>query len=725
MSLDLSTLNHEQLEAVLTTRGPLLVLAGAGSGKTRVITYRLAYLIQEGVSPKNILCVTFTNKAAHEMQERARGLVGRQVRGATISTFHALGVKILRTYPEEVGLRPGFSITDSAEQIGTIKRILRSLHVDDRRFDAKRILTLIGHAKNAGVNAEQFRLLEGELIHLPEEQQEEEDYQLITIEVYDHYEKALRIQNVVDFDDLLLLTTGLLKSNPTVRAKLQERWHYLMVDEYQDTNRAQLELMRLIAGERQNLCVVGDDDQSIYGWRGADVSNILGFADHFDGAKTVMLLTNYRSTGHILEVANTIIEQNTERYDKRLRAAAGEGDLVRITSVEDEEAEAEGVANAILALMAQGVPPADMAVLFRSNVQSRAVELALRTAHVPYRVVGGMDLFDKREIKDALAYLKLLHNPDDEQSLRRIVNYPSRGIGDTSLKKVDDWARERHISLPEALEQVHQVESLSNRSADAVGEFVTLMREHRRLIGRRKASTLTKKLLGAVRLEETLLASSDNATTAARRVDNMREIIRQVERYEKRIKKSKKLAAFESQLEETEAEEEEDDTFSEQDAASLGGFLSDIALSGMDDSSSKDEQQDRVVLSTIHASKGLEWDNVFLVGVEEELLPHRRTLEGDGEVSEERRLAYVAVTRARKNLTVSYAENRTRFGQIVPRTRSRFLEGLPEESVNMEAGALKPKKTEDEERAIAKDWMAKIRADLESKRTKPVKEETP
>ena len=727
--LDLSTLNQAQLEAVVTTEGPVLVLAGAGSGKTRVITYRLANLIQRGVSARQILCVTFTNKAAFEMKERAKRLVGRSLRGVTISTFHALGAQILRLFPERVGLRAGFTITDSAEQIGTLRRILRALRIDDRQFDAKRIMAVVGAAKNAGYDAERFRQAEGQLptpvsaLELKDESLVA-DYTVAAIEAYAHYESALKVQNLVDFDDLLLLTLRLVRQDEEVRARLQRKWRYIQVDEYQDTNGAQLELVKQVAGADRNLCVVGDDDQSIYGWRGADIANILSFEQHFPGAKIIKLEMNYRSTGHILNVANEVIAKNPDRFDKTLKAAAEEGELVRVVAVEDEEEEAEQVASTALSLIAGGTAPNEMAVLYRSNVQSRPIELAMRRAHVPYRVVGGMDLFDRKEVKDCLAYLRFLNNPHDEQALRRIINFPPRGIGDVTVKKIDDFARQRDRTVCDMLEQVDQVPGLNAKAADAVATFADIMKRHRQKLKRVKPSTVARRLMEAVKMEEVLFESSDNGQASMRRVDNVRDIIKQIERYEQRLNRKAQKAEDERRAEELlaaqdeaapiEADEDDDDwgELDEIPGASMAGFLSELLLSGWDDDSkSADDRNEAVVLSTIHAAKGLEWPHVFLVGLEEELLPHRRVMEGDGALEEERRLAYVAVTRARRHLTLSYALNRTKFGRIVPRKRSRFVEDLPEGAVRFE-GRIQVERTEQEKEAIALEWRAKIRAQL-------------
>lgn len=716
--LDLEGLNRAQLEAVLTTEGPLLVLAGAGSGKTRVITYRLARLIENGVSPRNILCVTFTNKAAYEMKVRARNLVGKSLRGATLSTFHALGSRILRDHPERAGLRPGFTISDAGDQLGTLRRILRDLRIDDRRFDVKRILSAIGKAKNAGLDAAAFKDTDGGGLALPE--LTDDEYRLATQEAYIKYESSLRAQNVVDFDDLLLLTQRLFETDQELIEKLRHRWRYLMVDEYQDTNGSQFNLMRLLAGERRNLCVVGDDDQSIYGWRGADIANIRGFDKHFPGAKLVKLEMNYRSTGNVLAVANAIIEQSPGRHDKTLRPHAGVGERVRVVSAEDEDVEAQQVAEAIQDLVARGALAKEVAVLFRSNVQSRPVELALRGAGIAYRVAGGMDLFDKKEIKDLVAYLRVLDNPDDEQSLRRIVNHPPRGIGDSTIERVDDWARERGLTLGAAFERLDEIPGISAKAGDAITTFMGMFKELRRVAGRRKVGTIVRKLVEAVGMEPYLLASSDSPNVASRRVDNVREIVKSIDRYEERAKLKQKLAGSAASSStgntgETAADRDADDDGDDDDdaeGATLSGFLADLALGARDDSGSKEDREEQLVLSTIHAAKGLEWKYVFLIGVEEELLPHARTTEGDGDVEEERRLAYVAVTRARERLVVSWAKTRNKYGRMVERDRSRFLEGLPEDAVEYRDGDMMQARTPQEKEAFAQDYMAKIRAQL-------------
>ncbi|MBI4815399.1 MAG: UvrD-helicase domain-containing protein [Deltaproteobacteria bacterium] len=701
--LDLRSLNSEQAEAVLSTEGPLLVLAGAGSGKTRVVTFRLAYLIQGGVHPRQILCVTFTNKAAHEMKERARALVGASLRGATLSTFHALGAKLIRENADKVGLRKGFGIQDSAEQLGTLRRILRDLRIDDRKFDAQRILQIVSRAKNAGLDAARFRDGGGAIGGSIPEELTDEEYVVATIEAYSRYEDSLRAQNVVDFDDLLLKTQILLETHPETLSRLRARWRYLMVDEYQDTNGAQFQLLALLAGETHNLCVVGDDDQSIYGFRGADVGNILRFEQDFPGAKIVRLESNYRSTGNILELANRVIAQSLTRHQKTLRPMAGPGEPVRVVSVPDEDAEAELIADRITELQDRGVVASEIAVLFRSNVQSRAIEVALRARGIPYRVVGGMDLLDKKEIKDAVAYLRVLDNPDDEQSLRRIINYPTRGIGDSTIEKIDGYARERGEHFRETLERAHEVDVVSAKAADAIAEFLHMLAEHRKLLGKRKPSTVAKKLIEAVKLEDALLTSSDSAHVASRRIDNVRGIIRLVERWETQRKK----------VDADSETDEEDDLLGHEDLT-LGSFLADLALGAreQDPEKKRGERDDQVVLSTIHAAKGLEWEHVIIVGVEEDLLPHARTVGGDGEIDEERRLAYVAITRAKKELVMTWARARSKYGRLESRTRSRFLEGLPDDVFEAHEDVLVVARTPEEKEAIAQKYMAQIRAKL-------------
>lgn len=424
-----------------------------------------------------------------------------------------------------------------------------------------------------------------------------------------------------------------------------------------------------------------------------------------------MLLTNYRSTGHILRVANSVISKNPDRFDKALISASHDGAQVRVCAVEDEDAEAQLVANRIFTLLEDSVPASQIAVLFRSNVQSRSIELALRTHKIPYRLVGGLDLFDHKEIKDALSYLRVLHNPEEEQALRRIVNWPPRGIGDTSFRRVEAWATKKQIGLLEAMEQADQVEGLQPRGVDAVLGLAHVLSAHRKSLARRKASTVVKRLFHELAFEDALLRGTDDPAAAERKLENVRALVRQLERFEERSKQQLEEAQLAQGRGEAPTDADED-LADELEVGSLEGFLAELALSGFGDSTTKDERTEKVVLSTVHAAKGLEWPHVFSVGWEEELLPHRRTLREHSELCEERRIAYVAITRAKRNLSLSWAKHRVRYGQVVARQPSRFLEGLPDDSVERLEDALRPPKTEAEEIAIGESWAAKIRAQL-------------
>jgi DNA helicase-2/ATP-dependent DNA helicase PcrA len=438
--LDLSTLNPPQREAVTTTEGPLLVLAGAGSGKTRVIAHRVAWLLVQGVDPEAILAVTFTNKAAGEMRERVAALAGPPGVDVFVSTFHSLGLWLLGEEHRAAGLPRRFAICDAADQSALVKRCMREVKVDDRRFDAGRILALVSRAKNAGKK----RIV-------PRPAGQGDDYDLVAAEVFPRYEQALRAQRAVDFDDLIARPVELLKKDPALRGKYTARFRYLLVDEYQDTNLAQLDLLVLLAGERRNVCAVGDDDQAIYGWRGAEVRNILRFEKHFPGAKEVRLEQNYRSTGNILACANGVIAKTPHRKAKRLWTAEGAGERVRVVAFDQEEDEARFVAGEIARLRGEGRPFGHFAVLYRLNAQSRPIEEALREADMPYVVHGGPAFFDRAEVRDLLAYLKVCVAPEDEVSLARIMNVPARGIGDVSVERVHAWAVERGLHLFEAL----------------------------------------------------------------------------------------------------------------------------------------------------------------------------------------------------------------------------------------------------------------------------------
>jgi superfamily I DNA/RNA helicase len=692
MSLDLSVLNRDQLEAVLHTEGPALVLAGAGSGKTRVITFRIARLVQDGVNAENILAVTFTNKAAMEMRERVGHLIGRKSRkGLTVSTFHALGHKILRECHDAAGLDARFSIYDGGEQMGTIKRIFRDVKVDDRKFDAKKVLASISKLKNMGVTVE--KAFDGI--------KEGDDYALITAEAYKRYEATLKREQSVDFDDLLIKPVRVLQRHPELIEYYRNKFRFLLVDEYQDTNPIQSQLLSALCDKAGNLCVVGDDDQAIYGFRGADVAHILSFDKHFPSAKLIKLTQNYRSTGRILAAANMIISKNETRNNKTLWTSFGDGEPIELRSFEDEDAEAKFIADTILTAVHEGKRKyEDIAVLYRSNVQSRSVEEALRLESIPYRVVGGTEYFERKEVKDALSYLRVAENPNDEMSLRRIINYPSRGIGEVGLEKMVAKAQDLGVSLFEMMaDPVPELKSATREALIKLHALLSSTRE--KMLSTRVPAELarhTRDLFEALNFKDVLFEEfEDNLMVASRKVDNIEGIARALERF--------------TEKSQAEAAENGTDELQAENASPLTTFLSQVSLEG-DETDEKDEEKKGVTLITVHGAKGLEWPWVFLVGLEEELLPHKRSVESidAGDISEERRLAYVGITRARERLFLSHATGRKKYGKVVPRTESRFIAELGDTIQRMNgAGA---NMSEEQKDQLADDFFAKMRAKL-------------
>jgi DNA helicase-2/ATP-dependent DNA helicase PcrA len=649
--LDLSTLNPPQREAVTTTEGPLLVLAGAGSGKTRVIAHRVAYLLLQGVDPEQILAVTFTNKAAGEMRERVAALAGPPGVDVFVSTFHSFGLWILQEEHKAAGLPKRFAICDAGDQIALVKRCMREVKVDDRAFDAHRVLSLVSAAKNAGKTRIAVR---GE--------GQGDDYDLVASEVYPRYERALRAQRAVDFDDLIARPVALLARDEGARARIAGRFRYLLVDEYQDTNLAQLELLKLLAGERRNVCAVGDDDQAIYGWRGAEVRNILRFDRHFPGAKEIRLEQNYRSTGHILACANGVIARNAERKPKRLFTASGPGDRVRVVALPQEEDEARFVAEELARLRAEGRPFGHFAILYRLNAQSRPIEEALREASMPHTVHGGPAFFDRAEVRDLLAYLKICVAPHDEVSLARIVNVPARGIGDASLERVHAWAVGEGLHLFDALRRAAEVPDLPRGATERMAAFVALVEKYRTRFGEGKVAEAARALVAEVDLYGHARASVQSFEAGQRKVDALDGVLRSLEAYEARTARP-----------------------------SVATWLQRLAL----DSRAEEDPEtgEGITLMTLHAAKGLEFPVVFLVGVEEDLLPCAGIQGGARDLDEERRLAYVGITRARERLYLTRAAARTKRGKIIPRTPSRFLDDLPadaHEKVDPEALAASP-----------------------------------
>lgn len=637
-------LNPSQRAAVEHEDGPLLVLAGAGSGKTRVITHRIARLVQErGVRPEAILAVSFTNKASAEMGERMMPLVGRNKADRLwLSTFHSFGVRFLTEEAKALGYPTRFVIFDSGDAQGAVREIVRREGLADRQLDLYAVASRISLWKNQGLSPEQ----------VPERDFE---YDAVAREVYPHYRAALRSMCAVDFDDLVLLPVEVLREREDLREKWQARFEHLLVDEFQDTNRIQLDLVKLLTNRRRNVCVVGDDDQSIYGWRGADVGNILDFERHFSGAKIVKLEDNYRSRSPILDIANAAIAQSkTQRHDKMLRSFKGAGDNVRLCTLDDAGAEAKFVAEEIRALREKkDVSLGEIAVLYRSNLSARPIEEELRVHGIPYRLFGGTQLFDRKEVKDGIAYLRVVVNPRDEISLRRILNYPARGIGDTTITRVTRYGLAYGMSFAEAFAKIGQLDDVPDGAKAGAARLQSALAEARG--GLRDGTSLqavAAKLFRDVGLEAAIKDSKEKAVQ--KRWANLDYVLRSIGRFEQRPAKER---------------------------PTIAQFLTRMTLNV---ESEEEKTGARVTLSSLHASKGLEFDAVFLIGLNEGQLPHRRTTDpkvteaAPSDVEEERRLFYVGVTRAREFLYLCRPRRKLMRGKFTSMVPSRFLEGLPE-----------------------------------------------
>ena len=635
--MDLSLLNPQQRKAVLQTEGPVLVLAGAGSGKTRVIAHRIAHLLKQDVPAKAILAVTFTNKAALEMKERVRKLAGDAARNVVVSTFHSFGMRVVREQHAKLGVPAKFAILDSGDQTALLKRLLRDLKIDDKRFDVARVLGILSRKRMEGAKGHP-----------------DDEYELCATELQPKYELGLRAMGAVDFDDLLLLPLKIFRSDPEVLAAYQKRYRYLLVDEYQDTNAAQLELLELLAGMRRNLCVVGDDDQSIYAWRGAQVRQIMEFDKRFPGCVEIFLEQNYRSTGNILDAANAVIGKNPARKPKKLWTERGRGPNLRLVAAPDDAAEAKYVADEIIRVSyEEKIPAREIAILYRTNAQARPFEEALRLAGVRYRVVGGTSLFDRKEVRDLLAYLRAALNPRDEVSLLRIVNVPARGIGDQTIARVQEVARSQKRSVWEVLHEEERAR-----------EFVQLIEAYGSRLAARGFSQAARELVEQVGLFEEARRGAQSLAAQARKVEAVESLLRQ-------------LVEFERREEQKAAEVESDEHF----AKGLPGYLARLALDSKDEDG---DAGDAVTLMTLHGAKGLEWRCVFLCGLEEGLLPHSGDgFDGAKDVEEERRLCYVGMTRARERLTMTRAAERVRRGKALPRTPSRFLDDIPQELLDV------------------------------------------
>ena len=635
----LANLNPAQREAVLQTEGPLLVIAGAGSGKTRVLTHRVAHLMSAiGVKPNEILAITFTNKAAGEMRERLTTMLGPVARAIWILTFHAACGRILRTEAERLGYRRNFTIYDSADQVRVVKQCLEELEKDPKRFVPRGVHAQISNAKNQLVTPATYA------------ERISSFYDQTVAEVYELYQRKLAASNAVDFDDMLMLTVQILEGFPDARKHWQNAFRYVMVDEYQDTNHAQYRLLQLLAEQHHNLCAVGDPDQSIYAFRGADIRNILEFERDFPETRTIPLEQNYRSTNAILEAANAVIAHNSERKEKRLWSELGAGDPVRVVEVEDEQSEARYVAAQIAGLVEEGYAGSEIAVFYRMNAQSRVLEQTLRLHQIGYQVIGGPRFYERAEVKDATAYLQVLDNPADAVSLMRIANRPKRAIGDTTISRLVSYAENHGLTLYDALGHPSEA-GLGTAAVKAVTGLKNLLDSLRSAAQEEEVPELLQTVLER---SGTLEAYEAERTIEARgRIENLEAFVDGARQY---------------------AEETEEPT--------LSGFLQEISLYS-DQDALAGEEQSNVTLMTIHNAKGLEFRAVFVVGVEEEIFPSARSIEEQG-VEEERRLFYVGLTRAEERLTLTHASSRLLWGRTTSHLPSRFLDELPEHQVERE-----------------------------------------
>lgn len=667
----MSQLNPRQQEAVRNISGPLLVLAGAGSGKTSVITRKIAYLIQQcGFQARHIVAVTFTNKAAREMKERVGSLLrGAEKHGLTVSTFHNLGLNIIRREHKLLGYKAGFSIFDDVDTKNLLTEIMQKEYAGDDGVDE--IRQLIGSWKNDLIMPEQAL----EQARTPKEQ--------TAAVVYIHYQRTLKAYNAVDFDDLILQPVKLLQDNPDVLEKWRNRIRYMLVDEYQDTNASQYLLVKLLVKERAQFTVVGDDDQSIYAWRGARPENLELLKTDFPSLKVVMLEQNYRSTGRILKCANTLIANNPHAFTKQLWSDMGFGDEIRVLRCRNEDAEAERIALEILTEhIRTDRPYSDFAILYRGNYQAKLMELKLQVHKVPYRLSGGTSFFSRQEVKDLMAYLRLLVNPDDDNAYLRVINVPRREIGSTTLEKLSVYATQRELSLYEASAELGLSEHLSSRFTERLARFKHYMDKLRqRCFGEDPIAALQEMLLD-IDYENWIRQNSSSEKAAEYRMANVQFLIE----------------ALKNTL-----ERDEDGELTIEDA------IAKLVLRDMLERQEEEaEGADGVQMMTLHASKGLEFPSVYIMGVEEEILPHRSSIEADT-VEEERRLAYVGITRAREKLTLTYANKRKQYGEVIDCTPSRFLDELPKEDLIWEGLDEAPKEVK---QARAASALADIRAML-------------
>ena len=671
-------LNPEQKEAVLHTEGPLLILAGAGSGKTRVLTHRVAYLIEQGVAPWNILAITFTNKAAGEMRERVDKLVGLGSDSIWVSTFHSTCVRILRRYIDRLGYDTSFSIYDTDDQKSVMKEVCKKLQIDTKIYKERMLLGAISHAKDELMNPVQMQLDAGS------------DWNQQKIAgVYAEYQAQLHKNNALDFDDLIMKTVELFQNCPDVLDFYQERFRYIMVDEYQDTNTAQFKLVSLLAAKYRNLCVVGDDDQSIYRFRGANIMNILNFEQVFPDAKVIKLEQNYRSTSNILNAANEVIHHNQGRKDKRLWTDNGAGVPVRFRQFQNAFEEAEHVIGNITShIQKEEAEYKDHAILYRTNAQARLFEEKLIYANIPYKIIGGVNFYARKEIKDLLAYLKTVDNGRDEVAVRRIINVPKRGIGATTLSRVGEYAVANDMGFYEALLNAEQIPGIG-RGASKVLPFTVLIQTLRAKQEHAKVSELLETILEETGYRRELILEGTDESEA--RLENIDELMSKVKDYDENAENP-----------------------------SLSGFLEEVAL--VADIDNLEEESNHVVLMTLHSAKGLEFPYVYMVGMEEGMFPSYMSIVADNpqeEIEEERRLCYVGITRAKKELTMTAARQRMLRGEVQYNMISRFVKEIPDEYLENKTESPGQRAKEAKEQRINQRRQAMLEA-RKSLRTKPI-----
>ena len=645
-------LNEKQREAVQATEGPLLIIAGPGSGKTRTLTHRIAYLIaSEKARPYEILALTFTNKAAREMQERISRLVEKNAQQIWMGTFHSIFARLLRREADKLGFTSDFSIYDTDDTERVLRGLMTRYHIDSKQFRPRAMRSLISSAKNQMVTPQEYQKLANGV------------GQEKAAQLYGPYQQALRRANALDFDDLLIKPIELFRQDQETLRRYQQRWKYVHIDEYQDTNRAQYLLAKMLSGQHKNLCVVGDDAQSIYAFRGADITNILSFQRDYKDATTIRLEQNYRSTKNILRLADSIIKNNDKQLDKELWTDNTEGESIVLMEAVSEKDEAQKIERVIRDLRArESLAYQDFAILYRTNAQSRSLEDAMRRAGIPYRVIGGLSFYQRKEIKDVMAYLRLVVNPDDAACLRRVINYPTRGIGQKTQERLFTFAREESISLWEAVERVDEVDTLSSRAKNAVGRFHELVAKYVGEAEEKPADEVAQQLI-----EETGILKEfkkDQTPENLMRWENVQELISAIAEFTKGDGQQRTMSTF----------------------------LQEVAL--MTDQDEEPENRNRVTLMTLHASKGLEFPVVFIAGLEEGLFPLSAATEDKSDLEEERRLFYVGATRAEKHLYLSYARSRFRYGEQKSCVRSRFLEEVDAEVIRTEAGGSVDQRTD-------------------------------